>query len=111
MAKKSDSSLARGKRPIGRDDILAILSAHRTQIAKFGVRSLALFGSFARGDARSDSDIDILVEFERPAGLFAFIRLQQYLENLLGRRVDLVTPDALKQRLREDILKEAVRAA
>ncbi len=88
-----------------------ILSKHRADIAAFGVHSLAIFGSVARGEAGPNSDIDILVEFAVPVGLFEFVRLKAYLESLLGRRVDLVTPDALKPPLREQILKEAVRAA
>ena len=94
-----------------RDEALAILTTHRAELKRFEVRSLALFGSFARDEAGPDSDVDILVEFERPVGLFTFIRLQQHLEGLLGRRVDLVTPDALKQRMRSHILREAIRAA
>jgi len=52
-----------------------------------------------------------LVEFAKPIGLFEFVRLKIYLEKLLQRKVDLVTPDALKERMREQILKEAIRAA
>jgi len=58
-----------------------------------------------------ESDVDILVEFAKPIGLFEFVRLKIYLEKLLQRKVDLVTPDALKERMREQILKEAIRAA
>jgi predicted nucleotidyltransferase len=55
--------------------------------------------------------VDVLVEFAKPVGLFAFVRLRRRLEELLGTRVDLVTPEALKEPLRERILKEAIRAA
>jgi predicted nucleotidyltransferase len=78
---------------------------------QFSVASLSIFGSVARGEATDASDIDLLVEFNGPVGLFAFIRLQQHLEELLGCKVDLVTPDALRQEMRERILKEAIRAA
>jgi hypothetical protein len=92
-----------------REEILRILSENRETLRnRFGVRSLALFGSVAHGEARPDSDVDLLVEFERPIGLFEFVRLQLYLEELLGRRVDLVTPDAVRPVMRERILKEAV---
>ncbi|MHB8993181.1 MAG: nucleotidyltransferase family protein [Chloroflexota bacterium] len=94
-----------------RDEALRILAEHKEAIAGFGVKSLSLFGSVARDDAGPDSDVDILVEFGRPVGLFGFIDLNDYLEGLLGRRVDLVTPDALKARLRDRILGEAIRAA
>ncbi len=94
-----------------RDEILARLKRRRRQLKKFGVHSLSIFGSVARNQARKNSDIDILVDFERPVGLFEFARLQLYLEKALGRKVDLVTPEALRVELREDILREAIRAA
>jgi uncharacterized protein len=94
-----------------RDKILALLKNHKRQLKKFGVRSISLFGSMARNQARKRSDIDLLVDFERPIGLFEFARLKIYLEELLGRKVDLVTPEALRKELRENILQEAIRAA
>ncbi len=93
-----------------RDDVLQILREHQKELDRFGIKTLALFGSLARNEAAAGSDADILVEFREPVGLFEFVRLQIYLENLLGRRVDLVTPDALRQSMREQILREAVRA-
>lgn len=93
-----------------RDDVLSRLSEHRAELSGLGVRSLALFGSVARGDARPDSDVDLLVEFERPIGLFHFARVQRRLEEILGQRVDLVMKDAVKPQLRGRILAEAVRA-
>ncbi len=94
-----------------RDVVLSILRAHRPDFEKHGVRSLLLFGSTARNEARDDSDIDLLVDFDRPVGLFALTRLQLDLERWLGRRVDLVTLDALRPEFRERILREALRAA
>lgn len=94
-----------------RDEILRILHEHRAELDEFNVASLALFGSVARDEARPDSDVDMLVEFDQPVGLFTFIRLQLHLQYLLGRPVDLVTPDALRTPLREHILGEALRAA
>jgi predicted nucleotidyltransferase len=76
-----------------------------------GVASLALFGSVARNEAEGDSDVDILVSFDRPVGFFHFLEVKDYLETVLKTRVDLVTEDALKKQLRERILAEAVRAA
>jgi len=90
------------------DEVVRRLDDHRDEIAEFGVKSLALFGSVARDEAQSGSDVDILVEFDRPVGLFEFIDLKNYLEKLLGSRVDLGTPASLKPRLRERVLKEAV---
>ncbi len=78
---------------------------------EFGVTSLSLFGSVARGDPTPDSDVDLLVEFERPIGLLRFVGLKLRLEEILGRSVDLVEPDALHPRLRDRILSEAIRAA
>lgn len=93
-----------------REAVLAKLKGHRKDLSRLGVKSLALFGSTARGDARPDSDVDLLVEFDRPVGLFAFLDLKNYLERLLARPVDLVTPNALRADLREAVLREAVYA-
>ncbi len=70
---------------------------------------LSIFGSVARDQAKSDSDIDLLVEFTKTPGLFKYIELKNYLELLLGVPVDLVTHKAIKQQLREKILSEAIR--
>jgi predicted nucleotidyltransferase len=72
---------------------------------KFEVERIGYFGSFARGDQNADSDIDILVEFRRPLG-WAFFDLQELLEQELQRKVDLVSSKALKENLREDILRQ-----
>ncbi len=89
---------------------LEILRSHQAELREAGVKSLKLFGSMVRGEAGPESDIDILVEFSRPVGLLAFVRLKQRLSDLLGRPVDLVTPGALKSPLREGILHEAQNA-
>jgi predicted nucleotidyltransferase len=75
-----------------------------------GVRSLALFGSVARGDSSPTSDVDLLVEFDLPVGLFQFFRVQRRLEVILGRRVDLVMKDAIKRQLRARVIAESVTA-
>jgi predicted nucleotidyltransferase len=93
-----------------RDQILALLKRHKRQLKKYGILSLSIFGSVACNQARKNSDIDILVDFEKPVGLFEYARLKMYLEDVLGREVDLVTPEALRKELREDILREAIRA-
>ncbi len=77
----------------------------------YGVESLAIFGSVARAEAGPGSDVDVLVRFQsEPPGLFEFVRLERHLSEILGCSVDLVMETALKPRLRERILAEAVRA-
>ena len=78
-------------------------------ITKFGVKSLQLFGSVARDDATSTSDVDLLVEFNRPVGYFGLFALQDYLEKLLGCPVDLGTPDSLKPYIKERVMGELIR--
>jgi predicted nucleotidyltransferase len=94
-----------------RDDILRTLSAHMPAIRAFGVSRLALFGSLARGEGGAESDADILVEFTQPVGFFTYARLQRYLEGIIGRPVDLVTPGAIRPEMRDTILGEALYAA
>jgi hypothetical protein len=94
-----------------KDDVIARLQRARPGLQTHSVRELWLFGSVARGDARDASDVDLLVDFTAPVTLFEFLRLQRHLESVLGRKVDLVTRDALKPQLRDRILGEAVRAA
>ena len=95
-----------------RQEVLDKLEAKRNELQHMAVRSLSLFGSLARGEATDHSDVDLLVEFDRPIGLFQFIRVKQYLQNVLGvDRVDLVMLDALHEELRDDILRDAIRAA
>lgn len=93
------------------DEVLEILRSHQSQLREHGIASLSVFGSVVRDAAVDSSDVDLLVEFNRPVGLFAFVRTRRYLAELLGCEVDLVTPDALKPAMRDNILKEAVRAA
>ena len=93
------------------DTTLHLLREHKDELARLGVASLALFGSLTRGQAGPESDVDMLVEFNRPVGFFAFLDVQFYLEKLLGRKVDLVTRDALRPSMRDQILSEAVNVA
>ena len=95
------------------DEVLAILQAHIDELRSRNVRSLSVFGSVARDEATAESDVDLLIEFEEGAvvGLFEFIRLQHYLQDILGCKVDLKTLGGLRRKIREHILSEAVRAA
>lgn len=94
-----------------RDEALAILRAHRAELERLGVKALAIFGSVARDEARPGSDVDVLVEFDRPVGYFEFFDIQQYLEGLLGCRVDLGTFASLKERVRPRVQKDLVYVA
>ena len=96
-----------------RETVIMKLSRHRRILQEYGVKEIRLFGSVARGEAGSGSDVDLLVEFEPSAhiGMFEFSRLRRELSQLLGCEVDLATPDALHKAMKEDILREAIRAA
>jgi len=76
--------------------------------AFFGVKRIGLFGSYSKGEQQEDSDVDLLVEFEKPIGL-KFIELSEYIENLLGRKIDIPTPAGIKsirvKQVAEDIRK------
>lgn len=86
-----------------------ILSNNKADLnKKYFVSNLGIFGSYVRGEQSEDSDLDALVEFSKPIGLFHFIRLQEYLEKILGEKVDLVSKNALKKKIAEHILKEVV---
>ena len=90
-----------------RDEVVARLRAEDARLRSFGVRRLGLFGSFQRGDARDDSDVDLLVEFEPGRKTFdSFMSLGFFLESLLGRRVELVTPESLSPYIGPRILRE-----
>ena len=96
---------------MNRQQVTDILSTNSKQIKAAGVRSISVFGSVARGQAAEHSDIDLLVEFNKPVGLLGFCHLRRFLEGILGCSVDMVTPDALKLQLKDRILQEAVRVA
>ncbi len=91
------------------DEIKTILRAHKEELKeKYGVKEIGIFGSYVRGEAKEDSDVDILVEFEKPIGIFKFLELEEYLSILIGRKVDLVSKKALKPHIGKYILKEVV---
>ena len=94
-----------------REEVLVIVAQHQAELQAMGVKSLALFGSVAREEAKPDSDVDFLVEFDdRPIGLFDVSRVRLYLEDLLGCSVDLGSPEDLRKELRDRVLKEAICA-
>jgi predicted nucleotidyltransferase len=94
---------------VTRDEALKLLRAHKaTLVERFGVTTLALFGSTARDQAADGSDIDILVRFDGPATSKRYFGVQFYIEDLLGHPVDLVTDKALRPELRPHVTAESV---
>lgn len=88
---------------------IAALRAEKADVVeRYGVRSLGVFGSYVRGEARPDSDLDVLVEYSTPPTLFEYVRLQNELSERLGVRGDLVMKSALKPMLGERILEEVM---
>ena len=92
-----------------KEQTLKLLGANEANIKSFGVRSLSLFGSSARGEGSPESDLDFVVEFERKS-FDAYMDLKFFLEDLFGKPVDLVLADGIKPRLRSVILREAIHA-
>ncbi len=94
-----------------REEVVATLQRCKGEIAaRFHVNRIGIFGSVARGEQTEASDIDILVEFSRPVGFFTFIELEEYLSRCLDAPVDLVTPDALKPVIRDQVAAEVAYA-
>jgi predicted nucleotidyltransferase len=92
-----------------REEAIALLKPRIAELRAPGVGHLSLFGSTARDDARSDSDVDVVVDFDGGATLDRYLDLKERLEAILGTRVDLVTTKGLKPRLRAIVAAEAVQ--
>jgi len=91
------------------NEIKEILKQNKKELKdKYKIKKIGVFGSYVRGEEKKRSDIDILVEFSEPVGLFEFMDMEEYLEKLLGVKVDLVSKKALKPRIGQHILKEVV---
>ena len=91
------------------DEIRDILNREKqTLVEQFKIKGLSIFGSFVRGESQENSDLDVLVEFYAPIGFFQFLDLEEHLQNLLEVKIDLVSKKALKPKIGERILKEAV---
>lgn len=91
------------------ETIRRTLLRHKAELRKkFKVKTIGVFGSYARGEQKRGSDVDVLVEFEQPVGLFQFMALENCLSDLLGVKVDLVSKKALKPHIGERILAEVV---
>jgi predicted nucleotidyltransferase len=94
---------------LNRLKILEVLKAIKPELEQeYYVAEIGLFGSFVRGEERKASDVDILVEFSRPVGMFKFLELEEYLERKIGKKVDLVSRKALKPYIGRKILNEVV---
>ena len=91
------------------EGIINTLKEYKEELKKrFKVKEIGIFGSYVRGNEQRKSDVDILVEFKEPVGLFEFMDLEEYLEKLFKRKVDLVSKKALKPRIGKYILREVV---
>jgi predicted nucleotidyltransferase len=89
------------------DGIRRTLLRHKAELRKkFKVKTIGVFGSYVRSEQKRGSDLDVLVEFEEPVGLFEFMALENYLSDLLGVKVDLVSKKALKPHIGERIMQE-----
>jgi len=90
------------------DDVLRTLRAHESELRRLGVSHAAVFGSVARGEARTDSDVDVLVELDqdRPMGIFEYARLKLYINEILRGSADVVNRKTLKPLLRDSILRD-----
>jgi hypothetical protein len=86
-----------------------LLKAIRNAPHRGDIKAVALFGSYINGNAREESDIDVLIDFEPSAviGLFEFVEIQQYLADALGKTIDLLTSESLSKYFRDEVLKQA----
>lgn len=94
-----------------RDEVLRILREHKGELDALGIRSLAIFGSVARDEAGPESDVDVLVEFVDAPTFAGYMDLKFRLEDLFGRRVDLVTVGGLRPRVRPYVERDLIRVA
>ena len=93
------------------NEIKEIIRQHKEILEKkFKVKKIGVFGSYDRGEENKKSDLDVLVEFKKPVGIFAFMNLEEYLEKQIGIKIDLVSKGALKTHIGKRILKEVIYA-
>ena len=74
----------------------------------YGIKKIGVFGSYARGEETRESDVDILVEFHETPDLFKFFSLEEYLEKLLNKKIDMVRPQGLKAKIKDNVLSEVI---
>ena len=91
------------------DNIITAIKNSKPDLRElYCVKTIGVFGSYIRGEQTKGSDLDILVEFEKPVSLFRFMDLEEHLEKMLGKKVDLVSKKALKPRIGKHILQEVI---
>jgi len=89
------------------EEIRELLRRHKSEFTEqFGLKEIGIFGSYVRGEQNEESDLDILVELEKPVGFVRFLKLENALSQLLGVRVEIVTKKALKPHIGKRILQE-----
>jgi predicted nucleotidyltransferase len=90
------------------EEIKEIIKNHKKELKeKYKVKSIAIFGSYVRGEQKEESDLDLLVEFEEPVSLLHIVSVENYLSDILGIKVDLILKKNIREELREIIIKEA----
>lgn len=94
-----------------KDKVINLLKEHLAQIQKYKIKKISIFGSVARGQELPESDIDILIKFEGPASYDMYMDLKFFLEDLLGRKVDLITEDSLRNEIKKHVEKDLIRVA
>jgi len=91
------------------NEVRSLIDQHRKELEdKFKIKSIAIFGSYSRGEQQEKSDIDVLVEFKEPVSLLHIVSTENYLSDLLGIKVDLVPKRNIREELRDLILNEAI---
>lgn len=91
------------------EDIKELIHKHKNELTEqYGLKEIGIFGSYVRGEQTEESDLDILIEFEKPVGFVKFLRLENKLSELLGIKVEIVTKKALKPFIGKRILQEVV---
>lgn len=94
-----------------RDQIIMLLAEHKEEVLKFQVKALSLFGSVARGEEKKNSDVDMIVEFIHLPSFDLYMDLKFFLEDLIGRKVDLITTTGVREEVRKYIQKDLIRVA
>lgn len=94
-----------------RDKVLSLLKEHLEEIRKFKIQKISIFGSVARNQETIQSDVDILIKFDGPASYDLYMDLKFFLEDLLGRKVDLITEDGMRNEIKQFVEKDLIRVA